>query len=62
MINKMTTLEPRTPIHKKSKNRAKRLGMEREKIVATHLTAKGLVLIIKIELLEFHRKMAKSLE
>lgn len=46
MINKMTTLESRTPIHKKKKgdsmNRAKRQGMEWEKISDTYMMPKGL--------------------
>ena len=38
MINKVTTLDPRTPIHKKkdSMNQTKREATEWEKIFATH--------------------------
>lgn len=43
-------------------NRTERQGTEWEEIFATHLIAKGHVLSIKIEFLQSHRKMAKSLE
>lgn len=62
MINKMTTLESRTPIHKKKPEQRKKTRHRVGKDIWYTYNAKGLVLSVKIELLQSCRKMAKILE